>query len=449
MQPAGAPAMRLSGWGRYPVLEARVLVPRGSEAVHSLVLSEPNLIARGYGRAYGDSAINTSCTLDMRKQNRMLAFDSSSGQLVVEAGVSLADVIAAFLPRGWFLQVTPGTKFVSIGGAIAADVHGKNHHKQGSFRSCVDWIEVMGPDGRICRCSAQEDPQLFDSTLGGMGLTGPILRAAIVLRPVESGWIRQTMIAAPNLAGAMAALEEARDATYSVAWIDCLGAGSQLGRSLVMLGEHASRSELPEHIARAPYRTKTRYKLPVPAGLSAFALNSLNMRAFNAFYYRAGVRNAGVRLVDWDRYFYPLDSLLDWNRIYGPKGFCQFQCVLPLDRSEAGLNALLGEVARVGAGSFLAVLKRLGKQESAFSFPMEGYTLSLDFPVNARTFTLLDQLDRITLAHNGRFYLAKDSRMTAETLRASDPRLSAFQSLRDDRGFTDHFRSAQSERLAL
>ena len=282
-----------------------------------------------------------------------------------------------------------------------------------------------------------------------MGLTGVILRAAIRLRPVESGWIRQTTIAVPNLAAAIATFEGARDATYSVAWIDCLAKGSQLGRSLIMLGEHATRAELPEEIAREPYKTIMRRKLAVLANFPAFALNNVSVGIFNALYYRAGARKAGIRLVDWDRYFYPLDSLLNWNRIYGRNGFCQFQCVLPLDQSEAGLNALLGEITREGAGSFLAVLKRLGKQESAFSFPMEGYTLAIDFPVNARTLTLLNRLDQITLAHKGRFYLAKDGRMTAETLRTSDPRLDAFQSLRASRGFTDHFRSAQSKRLAL
>jgi len=441
--------MKLSGWGRYPALDAKVRAPRDNVDVQRLVVSEPTLIARGYGRAYGDSAINISCTLDMRKQNRMLGFDSTSGQLVVEAGVSLAEIIATFLPRGWFLKITPGTKFVSIGGAIAADVHGKNHHKHGSFRSCVDWVELMGRDGRLCRCSPWEDPQLFDNTLGGMGLTGPILRAAISLRPVESGWIRQTTIAAPNLAATMRQLEGAQDATYSVAWIDCLGSGSRLGRSLIMLGEHATRLELPEDAAQAPFKTKTRSMLPAPAGVAALVLNKLNVRAFNALYYRAGVRDAGVRLVDWDRYFYPLDCLRDWNMIYGRRGFCQFQCVLPLDHSEDGLSALLDEIVRARAGSFLAVLKKLGKQDSAFSFPMEGYTLALDFPVNERTLNLLNQLDQITLAHKGRFYLAKDSRMTAETLHASDARLGAFKSLRDSRGFTGHFRSAQSDRLAL
>ena len=440
--------MKLSGWGRYPVLAAQTHAPRSVEALRQLVLSKPSLIARGNGRAYGDSAINASATIETRHLNRMLAFDPASGQLVAEAGVLLGEIIAAFLPRGWFPMVTPGTKFVTLGGAIAADVHGKNHHQDGSFRTCVDWIDVMGPDGEISRCSWQNNATLFDHTLGGMGLTGIILRAALRLRPVETAWIRQTTIPAPNLKAALATFEAAQDATYSVAWIDCLGRGGNLGRSLVTLGEHALRNDVSAVRAQAPFQIMPKRKLGVPIDFPRFALNSLTVRAFNALYYKKGMRKTGERLVDWDSYFYPLDAILDWNRIYGRKGFAQFQCVLPLDRSEAGLTALLAEIAKAGSGSFLAVLKRFGKQKSAFSFPMEGYTLALDFPVNAKTLALLERLDQITIDHAGRFYLAKDSRMSLATLRASDPRAAIFHAHRNSQGFA-RFRSAQSERLTL
>jgi decaprenylphospho-beta-D-ribofuranose 2-oxidase len=441
--------MKLSGWGRYPVLEARVHTPRSIEALRKLVVSEPSVIARGNGRAYGDSAINPAATIEMRHLNRMLAFDPSSGQLTAEAGVLLGDVIEAFLPRGWFPMVTPGTKFVTIGGAIAADVHGKNHHKDGSFRECVDWIEVMGADGTILRCSREERSDLFDYTLGGMGLTGIILRAAIRLRRIESGWIRQTTIPAQDLKAAMAAFEQAQDATYSVAWIDCLGTGANLGRSLVMLGEHVIVTDLPPERAREPFVTKTKRNLAVPIDFPSFILNRVSVRAFNALYYWAGARKNGAQLVDWDSYFYPLDAILGWNRIYGRKGFAQFQCVLPLERSEQGLSALLEAVSHAGAGSFLAVLKRFGPQESRFSFPMEGYTLALDFPVNRKTLALLDRLDRITVEHGGRFYLAKDSRMSAATLRTSDERAESFRRMREDSGLLSRFRSAQAERLSI
>lgn len=441
--------MKLAGWGRYPVLEARAHQPRSVEALRQLVVSEPSMIARGNGRAYGDSAINTSATIETRHLNRMIAFNPASGQLIAEAGVLLGDIVAAFLHKGWFPMVTPGTKFVTLGGTIAADVHGKNHHLDGSFRSCVEWIDIMGPDGETRRCSPQHDAALFDHTLGGMGLTGIILRAAIRLRPVETAWIRQTTIATANLKAAMAAFEAAQDATYSVAWIDCLGTGGNLGRSLVMLGEHAARSDLSPRQAQAPFQIKSKRKLSVPMDFPAFTLNSLTVQAFNDFYYWAGARRTGTQLVDWDSYFYPLDAILRWNRIYGRKGFTQFQCVLPLDRSESGLTALLSEVGKAGSGSFLAVLKRFGRQDSAFSFPMEGYTLALDFPVRPKTLALLERLDHITIAHGGRFYLAKDSRMTSATLRASDPRAADFQCHRDCHGFTSKFKSAQSERLTL
>ncbi len=441
--------MKLSGWGRHPVLEARTHRPRSVDALRDMVLYEPTLIARGNGRAYGDSAINASATIETRHLNRMIAFDPASGQLVAEAGVLFGDIIAAFLPRGWFPMVTPGTKFVTLGGAIAADIHGKNHHKDGSFRACVDWIDVMGPYGEISRCSPQDDTILFDHTLGGMGLTGIILRAAIRLRSVETAWIRQTALAAPNLKAAMAAFEATQDATYSVAWIDCFGKGGNLGRCLVKLGEHATLNNLSSDQAQTPFGIETKRKLSVPFDFPGFALNSLTVRAFNALYYWSGTSKTGPQLVDWDSYFYPLDAILGWNRIYGRKGFAQFQCALPLERSEVGLTALLAEIAMARSGSFLAVLKRFGKQDSAFSFPMEGYTLALDFPVKANTLALMERLDRITIDHGGRFYLAKDSRMSAATLRASDRRIEVFKAFRDARGFTNRFRSAQAERLAL
>lgn len=441
--------MKLSGWGRYPVVDAQVYAPRSIEALRELVMSKPSMIARGNGRAYGDSAINRSATIEMRHLNHLLSFDQEAGQLTAEAGVILGDIISAFLPLGWFPMVTPGTKFVTLGGMIAADVHGKNHHKVGSFRQCVDWIEVMGADGAIQRCSPDVNIDLFENTLGGMGLTGVILRAAIRLRPVKTAWIQQTTIPAANLEAAMAAFDHAQDVTYSVAWIDCLGTGRSLGRSLVMLGEHAEVAELPPDRALRPLAAPAKRKLAIPLDFPAIALNRFTVQAFNALYYSAGSRNAGKRLVDWDSYFYPLDAILGWNRIYGRKGFAQFQCALPLDRSAPGLSALLEAISQAGAGSFLAVLKRFGQQQGGFSFPMEGYTLALDFPVTAQTLALLDRLDKITVEHSGRFYLAKDSRMSAETLRASDGRVEDFTRIRQDSGCKNRFRSSQSERLSI
>lgn len=440
--------MRLTGWGRFPGYEARVTAPR-TEAALRQSLRDGAAIARGNGRAYGDSAISTHNTVHMRHFNRMIAFDAETGVLEAEAGVLAGDIIAGFLPRGWFLPVTPGTKYVTLGGMIAADVHGKNHHKDGSFGHFVDWIDLLGPEGEVIRCSPGREAELFGWTVGGMGLTGVILRAALRLRPVQSGWIRQTLIPTPDLETTIDTFEQTRDTTYSVAWIDCLNRGAARGRSLIMLGEHAGRDDLPRPRRRHPFEIRARRTLSMPVSPPALLMNGWTMRAFNALYYRNGRRKAGDGLIDWDSYFYPLDAILNWNRIYGRRGFAQFQCVLPLEASRAGMGALLDEIARSGAGSFLAVLKRMGAQNSRFSFPMEGYTLALDFPVNPRTLALMERLDAITLDHDGRFYLAKDARMRAETLHKSDPRCAAFARMRDTAGRRPAFASAQSERLDL
>lgn len=438
----------LSGWGRFPRIDCAVRRPRGEEELRTL-LRQGRLALRGNGRAYGDSAMSATNTADMRGFGRMLAFAPDAGRVTAEAGVLLSDVIRTFLPRGWFPPVTPGTKFVTVGGMIAADVHGKNHHKVGTFGNFVDWIDVMGPDGVVRRCSRSENPDLFGWTVGGMGLTGAILRAAFRLQPVETGWIRQTTVPAPDLDAAMDAFERSLSTTYSVAWIDCLTSGPELGRSLVYLGEHATRGELGRREELAPHGSLHGRTLAVPFDAPSGLLNGVTVRAFNSLYYRNGRRGPATKLVDWDRYFYPLDRVLGWNRIYGRRGFAQFQCALPLDRSRDGLRALLGATSRAGTGSFLAVLKRFGAQDSPISFPMAGYTLALDFPVRRKTLALMADLDRIAIEHGGRFYLAKDSRMSAETLTASDARIADFAAMRRTTGSTRTFSSAQSERLAL
>ncbi|MBC7770774.1 MAG: FAD-binding oxidoreductase [Phycisphaerales bacterium] len=438
----------LSGWGRYPRINVELVPVRGEADVLAQIAKGP-LIARGNGRAYGDSALNPSGTLDMRGFNRMLAFDAASGQLVGEGGLLLSDIIASFLPRGWFPHVTPGTKFVTLGGMLAADVHGKNHHREGGIGNFVDWVDLACADGTVRRCSLTENVELFAWTIGGMGLTGVILRAAIRLRRVETGWIRQTLVPAPDLASAMEVFEKTQDATYSVAWIDCYATGARRGRSVVMLGEHARYTELPQDKRDNRFAMAKRREVTMPVNLPRGALNKLAVRFFNHAYYWAQRLKPPTDWVAWDNYFYPLDAILEWPRIYGRRGFTQFQCVLPHESARSGLEAVLTAISAGRSGSFLAVLKRLGAQGSGFSFPMPGYTLTLDFPLSGETLALLDKLDEITIGHGGRFYLAKDARMCAETLARADHRTGAFRRFREKAHMTSHFRSAQSERLAL
>lgn len=440
--------MTLSGFGNYPRHEAELSAPRGEAALRE-ALRPGCAIARGNGRAYGDAALAPR-TLEMRRFDRLLAFDEVTGLLVAEAGVLLCDLIDTFLPRGWFPPVTPGTKFVTLGGMVAADVHGKNHHKDGSFGNFVAWLDLLDADGRVLRCSPEENPELFGWTLGGMGLTGVILRLALRLRRVETAWIAQRTIPAPDLAGACAAFDEHAGASYSVAWIDALAGGRSLGRSLVMTGEHAREEQLPHSRRDAPFALPAGRRLTVPVDAPGWLLNGFSIRAFNALYYRAGKARGGAGMVDLDRFFYPLDAIHGWNRIYGKRGFVQFQCVLPVDSAHAGLSALLKATSAAGLGSFLAVLKRLGEaREGGMSFAMPGYTLALDFPATGATFALLDRLDAIAVDHGGRFYLAKDARMSAETLRRSDPRTETFAAMRAASGQAGRFASFQSQRLGL
>lgn len=438
--------MMLCGWGRFPYVESEFREPSDESEIRKLVLRDSSLIARGNGRAYGDAALNPTLTLSCRRMDRMLAFDLETGVLTCQAGVLLSDIVDVFLPRGWFPLVTPGTKFVTVGGMIAADVHGKNHHGAGSFGRHVQRLRLLQADGSVEECSPTKNRELFSATVGGMGLTGIILDASFRLIPVETAWVRQKTIRAPGIEAAMDAFEANQDATYSVAWIDCLAHGTALGRSLVYLGEHAPLDHLPPALRRSPLGRKVRKNRRIPFDLPSWALNTWSMRVFNELYYR---RSKDVEMIDIETFFYPLDAILEWNRIYGRAGFLQYQCVLPLQTAREGMKRLLTVIARSGQASFLAVLKLFGRQEGMLSFPMEGYTLALDFPLRSGVLSLLTELDTIVGDYGGRIYLAKDARMEAGLMRRGYPNLPSFLALRRDTGAKDKFASLQSERLNL
>ncbi len=442
----------IAGWGRTPRARGPVLSPRSPEAAADLPPGP--IIARGGGRAYGDAALPAEggTILSLQRLNRLIALDLDRAEVVAEAGVVLGDLIRAVLPRGLFPWVTPGTQFATLGGLIAADVHGKNHHRVGSFGAHVAWLDLLGPDGRVTRASPEAEPELFAATLGGMGLTGVILRAAIRLQRVETAWIREETHAAEGLDAGLAAFDRAEAAPdappYSVAWIDALSRGPRLGRTLLTLGAHADRAELAP--GQDPFATPPRRRITVPVDAPSWALAPPLMRAFNALFWQAGLRKAGAgtTYVDWERFFYPLDALIGWNRLYGRQGFLQMQCVLPPDTARDALHAILGESAAEGLG-YLGVLKRFGAQESAFSFPRDGWTLALDIPASRRGHALSDTLERVAAEAGGRFYLAKDARLPRARFDATEPRAARFRAFRRARGLETRFASAQSERLAL
>ena len=445
--------MMLSGWGRYPALDCRLERLRRCEDLPGLLHRGTTLIARGNGRSYGDAALNPELTLSMLAMDRMRAFDAGTGRLDCEAGVLLADLLETFVPRGWYPPVVPGTRLVTVGGMIAADVHGKNHHRDGTFGAHVESLTLAGADGAIRECSRAENADLFRATLGGMGLTGVILSARFRLRPVETAFVMAETRAARDLDETMALFEASRDWPHSVAWIDCLARGAGLGRAVMTRGAFMERGALPPRLASNPLRPAPAGKLRIPADAPSALLNRVSIELFNALCYRRGRGRAGrgARPVHFDRFFFPLDRIEAWNRLYGRRGFVQYQCVLPKGESAAGIAALLERVAASGQGSFLGVLKLFGPAgEGLMSFPMEGYTLALDFPVRSGTAALLDGLDEITHRHGGRVYLAKDARYAPERLREGYPRLGAFEAVRAEAaGAPPRFASALSRRLAL
>lgn len=434
----------VSGWGRFPVVDSDVLRPRSFAAVGEAVVA--GSVARGNGRAYGDAAIGAVRTIGMTGFDRVRSFDAATGRIRLEAGVLLSDLIDTFGPRGFLPFVVPGTRFVSVGGAIAADVHGKNHHCEGGFGRYVDSILLRTGQGETIEASREENSDAFFATIGGMGLTGVILEATMRLRPAETGWIRERVISASDLDAAMRALDAGDSATYSVAWIDCAARGRDLGRSLIYLGEHARQDELAEGADAFPVGKNP--GLSVPVDLPSMTLNRTSIRAFNELYYRMGARRAGgSHVVSLYPYFFPLDSIANWNRIYGRRGFLQHQCVIPEADARAVLADILDRVARRGDASFLAVLKKLGQGDGILSFPLPGYTLALDFPVKGDILNFLDEIDRLVVAAGGRLYLAKDARQSRATFEAGYPALPRFNAIRKSLDPAGNIRSKLSQRL--
>lgn len=443
--------VRLSGWGRSPTALCHLLRPGTRAETMDKCARESSLIARGNGRSYGDASLNSAATMSTLRLDRLLAFDSAGGLLKAEAGLLLSDLLALFVPRGWFPPVTPGTRFVTLGGMLAADVHGKNHHLDGSFGEHVLQFDLLCGDGVVRCCSRDQNADLFRATIGGMGLSGTILTVTLSLRRIETPWILQETVRCRDLDETLAAFDVARSAPYSVAWIDCLARGGDRGRALLYRGEHASPQAVPTGL-RAPRPVAGSPRLRVPVDLPGWVLNGRTVQAFNELYYRKG--RPGSALIHYQRFFYPLDAIGDWNRLYGRRGFVQYQCVVPMLGGRDALSRLLDMIAAAGTGSFLAVLKQFGPggelgQGGLLSFPMEGYTLAVDFPATQAAFALMRNMDAVVAGCGGRLYLAKDARMGSDMMSATYPDLDRFRAICRDVDPDRRYRSLLSERLGL
>ncbi|MCF6352655.1 MAG: FAD-binding oxidoreductase [Cyclobacteriaceae bacterium] len=413
----------ISNWSNFPEVEANCFGFSSLSKIKQTLETTDEIIARGNGRCYGDASLNKNI-LSGLNLNKFLFFDKINGIIEVQAGVLLDDILKVIVPCGWFLPVTPGTKFITIAGAAASDVHGKNHHVDGAFSHHIINIDIMLADGQVISCSSSNNADLFWATCGGMGLTGIILTVKFSLKPIQSSFINQTTIRAGSLNEILDLFEKNNNATYSVAWIDCLKGGKNFGRSLLMLGEHYTNDN-EKVILKSPYKIHANPTLSIPFNFPGFALNKYSIKLFNTAYYHKAITKIKQTVGHYDGFFYPLDAILSWNRMYGKQGFAQYQFVVPME-ARKGLEIILKKIQEKGMGSFLAVLKVFGEQNDLISFPMKGYTLALDFAINDKLFPFLDELDRIVLDYGGRIYMTKDSRMNKEIFWKGYPKASEF-----------------------
>jgi FAD/FMN-containing dehydrogenase len=418
-------AVRVESWGRLasPEHEVRSLV--GCNGVLPAFESSGVGLAYGNGRSYGDVCLNPGGGLWLTAGlDRFLSFDESTGIITCEAGVLLRDIQRLMIPRGWMLPVTPGTQLVTVGGSIANDVHGKNHHRVGSFGDHVAEIRLQRTDGETIVCGPDQRPDWFAATVGGLGLTGVILEASLQLRRVAGPWLDTETQPYQNLEEFFALADGSEEGwEHTVSWIDCISGGG--GRGIFMRGNHAEHGGDVE-----PEGTK----LSVPFAPPVSLINRLSLRPFNTAYYHLQSAKAGPSKAHYEKFFYPLDNILNWNRIYGPRGFYQYQSVVPRAVGKDAVKSMLKEIANSGDGSFLAVLKTFGNRQSVgmLSFPQPGVTLALDFPNKGeRTLKLFGRLDAIVREAGGRIYPAKDARMPRDLFESGYLRLGEFMNYRD------------------
>lgn len=448
-----ARSQRLSGWGRQPVVQSEVFRPETLGDLRRAVEACSTVIPRGLGRSYGDASLNgEGSTLLSTRMDHLLAFDPNAGIVECEGGVGIRDLLDTFVPRGFVVPVLPGTSQVTVGGAVACDVHGKNHHVDGTFGRHVLGLELVGPSGARVWCSREENPDLFRASLGGMGLTGMITRVRLRLEPVSSAYVSVDCDRVADLDEALDLFEQTDDAyRFSVAWIDALARGGSLGRSLLIRGNPLPVEQLTGRAAKAPLERRGTRSLDVPFDLPSAFLTRPGVRLFNGLYYRMRPSRTRAAVRSIDRFFFPLDRLGGWNRLYGKRGLRQYQFVVPFAGGRTALIQVLEEVVRRGGGSFLAVLKRFGDAppEGLLSFPAPGYTLALDFARGPGLDDLLTRLDRVVLDHGGRVYLAKDDRLDRDTFRQMYPEVDRWLEVKRAWDPDGLFESEMSRRLGL
>lgn len=439
--------MNFESWGRFPPAgDQHIVSPlTHRDAARALQRQPTPILPRGLGRSYGDSCLNTNGSLiSTACLDKFISFNASTGTVRCEAGVTFEDLILTFLPRGWFPPVTAGTKFITIGGAIANDIHGKNHHLAGNFSHHVKAFHLLRSDSTKLLCSRTENPDYFRATIGGLGLTGLILWADVQLKPVQGSYINMESIKFKSVDEFLALTAESNEYEYSVSWLDCLATGKKFGRGVFMRGTH---SEVKAKNSDKSFHTNAAWKT-MPFEMPDFLLSKPSIAAFNFFYYHRQLRRRAASLPHYDTFFYPLDSILEWNKIYGRRGFLQWQCVVPAGEQGKVMKEILMRITASGFASFLAVLKMFGSilAEGLLSFPTEGLTLALDFPnEGVGLHKLLNELDHIVVQNGGRIYPAKDARMSGETFRRSFPQVELFEKFIDPKFSSSFYRRVMQD----
>lgn len=438
----------LSGWGNIPHSIGHVAYPRSGEDILTTPRTD-KVIPRGLGRSYADQSTNTGhAVLKLEKFDRFLAFDPEKGILECQAGVSLEAIIEVFAPRGWFPMITPGTKYITIGGAIANDVHGKAHHADGSFVNCVYDFTIMLADGRVLKASREENSDLFWANFGGLGLLGVILTARIQLRKVETTYFKQKAVAAKNLDSMLDAIDACEmEYSSSVAWIDSMAKGKNLGRGVLTMGNHALLSDLPANLRSNPLKLGKKAKLSVPFYLPSFSLNPLTVSILNTVI--NWKQKSAPAISHYDAFFYPLDAINNWNRGYGKKGFIQYQFVIPMKNGREHIRKILGEITKSNCVPFLNVLKKFGHGQGMLSFPFEGYTFAIDFPVTDRLKPFTKKLDQLVLEMGGRIYLGKDAYLDEQMFKAMYPNYREWLDIKRKYDPQNVFSSDLSRRIGL
>ncbi len=438
----------LAGWGNYPVADSYTIIPR-NEADCIAAMKEEKLVARGLGRSYGDQAINDGKYVAIcSKLNYFIGWDEKEGILVCQAGVSLEEIISTFGPKGWLPMICPGTKFVTIGGAIANDIHGKAHHIDGSFVNCVISFTILLADGSTVTASRTENEDLFWANFGGLGLLGVILTATIRLRKIETTYFKQKSVVIKDLDHMLEALDKYdHEYNYSVAWIDALAKGKKLGSGVLTLGNAAALADLPEKLKANPLKLHASGKLAVPFFFPSFVLNGLTVRMLNRVI--AFVQNSPKEFVHYEKFFFPLDAINNWNKGYGKRGFVQYQFVIPEENGRKNLQEILEMIAASGCTPFLNVFKRMGNGQGILSFPFKGYTLAIDFPVTKQLLSFTPKLDAKVLAAGGRLYLGKDALLNESMFKAMYPQHTEWLFIKKKYDPAGEFSSNISRRLGL